>query len=81
MHEMRVVIPKNGDATERAMGTAARYKYSAAGKPVARGTSRGVEKWLLEVNSAEVETIGDHVGDGDIVNIKPINEPANSSVH
>ena len=72
---MRCVITlKNGDAMDRAMGALARFKYTATGEPVApEGHPREWEKWLLEVNSAEIETICDHVNDGDIIDIKSIN--------
>jgi hypothetical protein len=31
--------------------------------------------------SAEFEAIRDHVDDGDIVDLKPVNEPASSEIH
>ncbi len=77
-----VVTLKDGSAMERAMGALARYRYTASSEPVApEGHPWEWKKWLLEINSAEIEAIRDHVDDGDIVDIKPVNEPASSSVH
>jgi hypothetical protein len=77
-----VVTLKDSGAMERAMGALARYRYTASGEPVApEGHPREWKKWLLEINSAEIVAIRDHVEDGDIVAIKPVNEPASSSVH
>ena len=60
-----VVTLKDGGAMERAMGALARYRYTANGEPVApAGHPREWKKWLLEINSAEIETIRDHVDDG-----------------
>jgi hypothetical protein len=42
--------------------------------PVApEGHPREWSRWLLEINSAEFEAIHDHVDDGDIVDMKPVN--------
>jgi len=79
-----LVTLKDSGAMERAMGALARYRYSAtaSGEHVApEGHPREWKKWLLEINSAEIEAICDHVDDGDIVAIKPANEPASSSFH
>ena len=44
------------------------------GLPVApEGHPREWSRWLLEINSAEFEAIHDHVDDGDIVDMKPVN--------
>jgi hypothetical protein len=67
-----IVTLKNGDAMERAMGALAKYRYTARGETVVpEGHPREWKKWLLEINSAEIEAIRDHVEDGDIVDIKP----------
>jgi hypothetical protein len=70
---MRCVITlKDGAAMERAMGALARYRYAARGEPVApEGHPSEWHKWLLEVDSAEIGAIRDHVAEGDIVDIKP----------
>jgi hypothetical protein len=66
---------------ERAMGALAKYRYAAGGESVApEGHPREWNKWILEINSAEVEAIRCHVDDGDIVGINPVNEPASSKV-
>jgi hypothetical protein len=36
---------------------------------------------LPRLDSAEFETIRDHVDDGDIVDMKPVNERASSEIH
>jgi hypothetical protein len=75
-----VVILKDGDAMERAMGALARYRYTAGGEPVApSGHPREWSRWLLEIDSAEFETIRDHVDDGDIVDMKPVSERARTA--
>jgi hypothetical protein len=77
-----VVTLKNGEAMERAMGALARYGYTAGGEPVApEGHPRAWRKWLLEINSAEIATIRDHADHGDIIDVRPVNEPASSSIH
>jgi hypothetical protein len=77
-----VVTLKDGDAMERAMGALAKYRYAAGGDFVApEGHPREWKKWLLEINSTEIEAIRDHVDDGDIVDIKPVGESASSRVH
>jgi hypothetical protein len=35
-------------------------------------------RWLLEIASAEFDAIHDHIDDGDIVDMKPVNQPASS---
>lgn len=76
-----VVTLKDGDAMERAMQALAKYRYAAGGELVTpEGHPREWKKWLLEINSAEVEAIRGHVDDGDIVGIKPVNESTNSEV-
>ncbi|WP_456656507.1 hypothetical protein [Bradyrhizobium sp. JR3.5] len=73
---------KNGGAMERAVEALAKYKYAAGGDPVApEGHPREWKRWLLEINSAEFEAIRDHVNDGDIVDIKPVNETVSSDLH
>jgi len=77
-----VVTLKDGDAMERAMGALAKYRYTAGGEQIApSGHPREWSRWLLEIDSAEFETIRDHVDDGDIVDMKPVNEPASSEIH
>jgi hypothetical protein len=70
---MRCVITlKDGGAMERAMGALAKYRYAARGEPVApEGHPKEWHKWLLEIDSEEIEAIRGHVDDGDIVDIKP----------
>ncbi|UGA41447.1 hypothetical protein HU230_0024010 [Bradyrhizobium quebecense] len=73
---------KNGGAMERAVEALAKYKYAAGSDPVApEGHPREWKRWLLEINSAEFEAIRDHVNDGDIVDIKPVNETVSSDLH
>ncbi len=77
-----VVTLKDGGAMERAVGALAKYRYTAIGEPVVpEGHPREWRNWLLEVNSAEVDAIRSHVADGDIIDIKPVHEPASSSIH
>jgi hypothetical protein len=77
-----VVTLKDGGAMERAMGALAKYRYVVGGELVApEGHPREWKKWLLEINSAEVGAIRDHVDDGDIVDIEPVNESASFEVH
>ena len=77
-----VVTLKDGSAMERAIGALAKYRYTTRGEPVApEGHPGEWEKWLLEINSAEIEAIRDHVEDGDIVDVKPVNEPASGTVY
>ncbi len=72
-----VVTLKDGGAMERAMGALAKYRYAARGEPVApEGHPREWKTWLLEIDSAEVDTLRDHIDDGDIVNIKPVDGSA-----
>lgn len=69
-----IVTLKDGSAMERAMAALAKYRYAAGGEFVApEGHPQEWRKWLLEINSAEVEAIRSHVCDGDIVDIKPVN--------
>jgi hypothetical protein len=70
---MRSVITlKDGDAMERAMKALAQYRYTARGEPVApEGRPGEWHKWLLEIDSAEIDTIRGHVVDGDILAIEP----------
>lgn len=75
-----VVTLKDGRAMERAMAALAKYRYTARGEPVApEGHPAEWQKWLLEVDSAEIDAIRDHVDVGDIVNVKAVNEPASVS--
>lgn len=68
-----VVTLKDGSAMERAMGALAKYRYTAGGELAApEGHPREWRKWLLEINSAELEAIRDHVDDGDVIDVKPI---------
>ena len=77
-----VVTLKDGGAMERAMGALARDSFTANDEPVApERHPREWKKWLLEINSVEIGTIRDHVDDGDIIDVKPVNESASSSVH
>jgi hypothetical protein len=77
-----VVTLKDGGAMERAMGALAKYRYTARGEPVApEAHPREWKRWLLEINSAEVEAIRDHVDAGDIIEIKPVAERASSEPH
>ena len=77
-----VVALKDGVAMERAMLALANYRYTARSEPVApEGHPREWKCWLLEINSAEFESIRDHVDDGDIVAIKPVNETVRYELH
>jgi hypothetical protein len=80
---MRCVITlKDGDAMERAVGALAKYRYTADGEPVTpSGHPKEWSRWILEIDSAEFETIRDHVADGDIVNMKPISQQVSSAIH
>ena len=80
---MRCVVTfRDGEAMERAMGALAKYRYTARGEPVApEGHPREWNTWLLEIDSAEVQTIRDHAGDGDIVNIRPVDGFTSSGIH
>jgi hypothetical protein len=74
-----MVTLKDGGAMERAMGALAKYRYTAGGESVApEGHPKAWNRWLLEIDSAEFGAINDHVDDGDIVDMKPINEPTRS---
>ena len=77
-----VVTLKDGEAMERAMGALAKYRYAARGEPVApEAHPRDWKSWLLEINSAEMAAIRDHVNDGDIVDIKPVIGSSNFRLH
>ena len=80
---MRCVITlKNGSAMERAAGALAKYRYAANGEPAApEGNPREWKSWLLEIDSRELETIREHVNEGDIVEMMPVHEPASSQMH
>jgi len=72
---MRCVVSlKDGGAMERAMGALAKYRYAACGERVApEGHPREWSRWQLEINSAELKAIDDHVYAGDIIGVKPVN--------
>jgi len=72
---MRCVVSlKDGGAMERAMGALAKYRYDAGGERVApEGHPREWSQWQLEINSAELKAIDDHVYEGDIIGVKPVN--------
>ncbi len=77
-----VVTLKDGDAMERAVGALAKYRYVAGGEPVVpEGHPREWKSWLLEIDTAEIEAIRQHVREDDIVEIKPIQETAGSGLH
>jgi hypothetical protein len=78
-----VVTLKDGGAMQRAMAALAKYRYTAGGEPVApEGHPREWNKWLLEIDTAELEAIRDHIADGDIVDLQPVvNERASSEIH
>ena len=80
---MRCVITlKNSGAMERAAQALAKYRYHARGESVApEACPREWSNWLLEVDSTELETIRDHVDEGDILDMKPVNELASSELH
>jgi hypothetical protein len=80
---MRCVLTlKDGSAMERAMGALAKYRYSTSGEPVApEGHPREWSRWLLEINSAELAAIRDHVKADDIVDMRPLSEPVSSRIH
>lgn len=68
-----IVTLKDGNAMERAMAALAKYRYTAGGERAApEGHPREWRNWLLEIDSAELEAVRDHVADGDVVDIKPI---------
>jgi len=67
-----LVTLKDGDAMERAMRALAKYRYTAGGEQIVpSGHPKEWNKWLLEIDSAEFDTIRDHVDDGDIVEMNP----------
>ncbi len=68
-----IVTLKDGNAMERAMAALAKYRYTAGGESAApEAHPREWRNWLLEIDSAELEAVRDHVADGDVVDIKPI---------
>ncbi len=80
---MRYVVNlKDGPAMERAMAALAKYRYTVPGEPVApEGHPREWKNWLLEINSAELAAIREHVDDGDILGVKSISTAATSALH
>lgn len=80
---MRCVIKlKDGSAMERAAAALAKYQYHANGEPVApEAHPSDWKNWLLEIDTTELQAIRDHVEDGDIVETKPIHEPAGFELH
>jgi hypothetical protein len=68
---------KDSGAMERAIAALAKYRYTAFGEPVApEGRPREWKDWLLEIDSAELDAIRDHVADGDIVAVTPCRDQA-----
>jgi len=66
---------------ERAAAALAKHRYHAHGEPVVpEGNTWEWKNWLLEIDSAEFQTIRDHANDGDIVEMKPGIEPS-ATVH
>jgi hypothetical protein len=77
-----LVALKDGEAMERAVQALAHYRYTAHGAPVApEGHPREWRSWLLEINSAELPSICDHISDGDIVAIEPVEDRIRSELH
>ena len=77
-----IVTLKNGSAMERAAAALAKYRYHTHGEPVVpEGNPWRWKNWLLEIDTAEFPAIRDHVDIGDIVEMKPINEPASLELH
>ena len=77
-----IVTLKDGGAMERAVGALAKYRYTARGEPVApEGHPKEWKSWLLEINSGEVAAIRDHVDDGDIIDIKSVDQSSSAGVH
>lgn len=71
---------KDADAMERATRALAEHRYAARGEDVVpEGHPREWKSWLLEVDHAEVEAIRAHVRDGDIVDVKPLDDTATST--
>ncbi|MDN5001252.1 hypothetical protein ACFQZO_10185 [Bradyrhizobium sp. GCM10027634] len=76
-----IVTLKDGDAMERAAEALAKYRYATSGEPVApEGHPREWKRWLLEINSAELGAIRDHINDGDIVEVRPVSGTVNSEL-
>ena len=69
---MRSILTlKDGDAMERAVKALAKYRYTARGEAVAPdGHPKEWHNWLLEIDSAEIGAVRDHVDDGDIIDIQ-----------
>lgn len=80
---MRCVITlKDSGAMERAAQALAKYRYRVRGEPASpEGHPKAWSNWLLEIDSTELETIRDHADEGDILEMKPINELASSELH
>jgi hypothetical protein len=77
-----LIILRNGGAMERAAAALAKFRYHAGGDPVApEGHPSEWKNWLLEIDSAELDTVREHVDEGDIVDMKPVSEPASFQVH
>ncbi|MCP3463348.1 hypothetical protein [Bradyrhizobium sp. CCGUVB23] len=67
---------------ERAMGALAKYRYTSSGEfVVPEGHPREWKRWFLEINSAELEAIRNHVDGGDIVDINPVNQTVSSEIN
>ena len=79
---MRCLITlKNGSAMERAAAALAKYRYHTHGESVVpEGNPSQWKNWLLEIDSAEFQTIRDHANEGDIVEMKPVNE-VSATIH
>ncbi len=80
---MRCVLTlRNADAMERAMAALATYRYVTHGEPVApNGHPTEWSSWVLEIDPAELKAIRDHVLVGDIIDLRPADEPATTQVH
>ncbi len=80
---MRCVITlKDSSAMERAAQALAKYRYHARGESVApEGHPKDWSNWLLEIDSTELETIRDHIDEGDILDMKPVYEPESLELH
>lgn len=67
---------------ERAMAALATYRYTAHGEPVVpEGHPTEWNSWVLEIDSAELGAIRDHVPMDDIIDLKPAHEPATTRLH
>ncbi len=77
-----VVTLKDGGAMERAMKALANYRYKASGEHVApEGDPKEWKSWLLEINSTELASICEHIDDGDIVAVKPVDDRVKPELH